>query len=120
MTQRTKLFGLAFAGVLLAAGAAEAAPICLSTRNMIDTQPNKDGSALTFTMRDGSVWRNDLHGRCPDLNFATGGFEWTIRNPDQTVCENEQALHVPRSGETCILGKFTKLRPSRAERHAER
>jgi hypothetical protein len=120
MTKAAKLSGLIFAGLTMAAGAAQAAPICLSTRDMLDTQPNKDGSALTFTMRDGSVWRNDLHGRCPDLNFAIGGFEWTIRNPDETVCEDQQALHVRRSGETCILGKFTQVRPSRAERHAER
>ena len=108
------ILGLTFAGLTMAGAAQAAAPICLSTLDMIDTKPNKDGSALFFTMRDGSLWRNDLHGRCPDLNFDTG-FEWTVRNPDYTVCENEQALHVRMSGQTCILGKFTQLRPSRAQ-----
>lgn len=110
--------GLTFVGLMLA-GAAQAAPICLSTRDMIGSKPNKDGSALFFTMRDGSLWRNDLHGRCPDLNFDTG-YAWTVRNPDYTVCENEQSLRVLRSGEICVLGKFTQIRPSRAERQAER
>ena len=119
MTNTLKLATMAMIGLAMAGGVAQAAPICLSTRDMIDTKPNKDGSALFFTMRDGSKWRNDLHGRCPDLNFDTG-FAWTVRNPDQTVCENEQALHVLRSGQTCILGKFTQIHPSRAEQHAER
>ncbi|MGH6827442.1 MAG: hypothetical protein ACREFW_00855 [Rhizomicrobium sp.] len=114
-----KLAAMAATWFMMAVGAAQAAPICLSTRDMLDTKPNKDGSALFFTMRDGSMWRNDLHGRCPDLNFDTG-FVWTILNPDYTVCENEQALTVRPSGETCLLGKFTQIRPSRAERHAGR
>src|SRR5262249_32097636 len=104
---------------VLFAGGAEAAPICLRTQDMISTQPQKGGASIIFDMRDGSTWRNDLHGRCPDLWFNTG-FIWTIRNGDGTVCENQQSLRVIRSGEVCVLGKFTQLTPSRAERHAQR
>jgi hypothetical protein len=90
---------------------AKGAPICLSTRDMVSTEPQKDGRAMFFTMRNGSVWRNDLHGQCRDLNF--NGFVWVIRNPDNTVCENEQSLRVLRSGQICVLGKFSQIKAPR-------
>ena len=93
---------------------AEAAgKICLSTRNMRETTPQNDGAAITFKMNDGSVWRNDLRGRCPDLKF--NGFSWTIRNPGGTVCENEEIIKVIKSGEICGLGKFTQVAPARGK-----
>ena len=105
-------FALVFFGLMLAGSAAQAAEVCLSTFDMMDTKPNHDGSAIFVTMRDGSVWRNDLHGRCPTLNFDAG-FTWRIVRPDYTICENENALRVRPSGETCWLGKFTQVRPAR-------
>jgi len=93
---------------------AEAAgKICLQTRNMRDTTPKDDGTAITFKMNDGSVWRNDLKGRCPDLKF--NGFAWTVRNPGGTVCDNEEIIQVIRSGEICALGKFTQISPARGK-----
>lgn len=89
------------------AAPALAAPICLSTRDMIDTQPQDDGKAIFFRMQDGSVWRNDLQGNCPDLRF--NGFAWSVRNPDETVCEGMQSLRVLNSGQICVLGKFTQI-----------
>jgi hypothetical protein len=86
-----------------------AANICISTNNIVNTKPQDDGKAIFFSMRDGSVWRNDLKGACPDLRFD--GFIWTVRNPDQTVCENMQSLRVMRSGQICVLGKFTQTTP---------
>jgi hypothetical protein len=106
--------------VAVAAPALAAGNICLSTRDMRQSSPRDDGGAITFYMRDGSVWRNDLIGRCPDLKF--NGYVWTVRNPDGTVCENEQTFRVLQSGEVCKLGKFTQITPSRAQmdKHAER
>ncbi len=93
---------------------AEAAgKICLSTRDMKDTTPRDDGTAITFKMKDGSVWRNDLKGRCPDLKF--NGFAWTIRNPGGSVCDDEEIIRVIRSGEICGLGKFTQISPARGK-----
>jgi len=93
---------------------AEAAgKVCLQTRNMRDTTPKDDGTAITFKMNDGSVWRNDLKGRCPDLKF--NGFAWTVRNPGGTVCDNEEIIQVIRSGEICALGKFTQISPARGK-----
>jgi len=116
------LLGMAAAASLIAitAPALAAGPICLSTRDMRETTPRDDGAAITFRMRDGSVWRNDLVGRCPDLKF--NGFVWTIHDPVAQVCENEQTIHVLRSGEVCQLGKFTQISPARGkmEKHAER
>ena len=102
------------AALMLAAGvaaapAAEAANICISTRNIIDSQPQRDGKAIFFRMRDGTEWRNDLKGNCGDLRF--NGFVWIVRNPDETVCENMQSLRVLNSGQICVLGKFTQTAP---------
>jgi len=108
------LFGATVALSLIAVSApALAAKVCLSTRDMKQTKPKDDGSAITFTMRDGSVWRNDLKGRCPDLKF--NGFAWTIRNPAGTVCDNEETIKVLQSGEVCALGKFTQEKPARGK-----
>lgn len=86
------------------------APICLSTRNISQTSPSPDGAAITFRMTDGSVWRNDLRGRCPDLKWD--GFSWATSNPMAQVCENEQTLQLMRTGEVCQLGQFTQLQPA--------
>ncbi len=110
---------MAAAGAAMLAGTAQAAPICLRTYDMIETQPQKDGVSIVFKMRDGSVWRNDLHGICSDLWFNTG-FVWTVRNGDGTVCENENTLRVLKSAQICTLGKFTELTPPRNQQHAER
>jgi len=114
------LFGTAAVAAFLslAAPAFAASNICISTRDIQSSTPKDDGAAITFKMRDGSAWRNDLRGRCPDLKFD--GFVWTVRNPDGSVCENEETIRVLQSGEVCALGKFTKVAPSRAERHAQR
>ena len=100
-----------FVSLAAAAAPANAANICISTRDIMDSQPQNDGKAIIFRMRNGAVWRNDLQGACPDLRFD--GFAWTIRNPDETVCENMQTLRVLRSGEICALGKFTQTKPPR-------
>src|SRR6201996_9201593 len=94
------------------------APICLSPRNIANPSPSPDGTAITFRMTDGSVWRNDLRGRCPDLKWD--GFSWTSANPMAQVCENEQTLRLMHTGEVCGLGKFTQLAPPHAEQHSER
>ena len=64
---------------------------------------------MAFKMRDGTQWRNKLQGRCPDLAYE--GFAWYIRNPDNSVCENEESLKVLQSPEVCQLGKFEKVTP---------
>jgi len=92
--------------------------ICLSARNILDTDAQKDGTAILFHMRDGSVWRNDLRGRCRDLRWS--GFSWSTSNPAESICENEQTLRALRTGEVCGLGKFTQVSPPRMEHRASR
>ena len=104
--------------VTMAAPAMAQGPICLSTRDIRDTDAQKDGTAILYTMRDGSVWRNDLRGRCPDIRWD--GFSYSTSNPMESICDNEQTLHVFRTGEVCGLGKFTQVSPPRMEQHARR
>ena len=101
---------LLYAATLLAAGIVpvQAANMCISTRDIVSSQAQDDGKAILFKMRDGSELRNDLQGACPDLKFD--GFEWTVRDPAQQVCEHQQSLRVLRSGQVCVLGKFTQTK----------
>ena len=85
-----------------------ASGVCLTVRNIADSQASKDGASITFKMRDGELWRNDLEGQCPDLWF--NGFAM-IEHAD-IICENEPGLRVIHSGEICQLGKFTKVTPA--------
>ena len=98
------------AAVTLAGGIAPAlaAPaVCIDTRMIKDSKAEKGGGALLFTMRDGTHYRNQLTSKCPDLDY--NGYVWTIRNPDNTVCDNQETIRVIQSGEICQLGKFTKV-----------
>jgi hypothetical protein len=95
----------------LAAAPAMAAPnMCIDTRDIVSSEAKDGGAALLFKMKNGTQWLNTLQGKCPDLIF--NGYVWTIRNPDNTVCEREESLRVLQSGQICVLGKFTKVAPA--------
>ena len=94
---------------LTAMPAFAAEKVCLNLKEIRSSEPAKDGSAITFQMSDGKVWRNDLQTPCSDLQF--NGFAWVIRGIDQ-VCDSEQSIKVLRSPQTCQLGKFTQLSPA--------
>jgi hypothetical protein len=83
---------------------------CIDVQNIVSSTPNRDGTAINFTMRDGKIWRNDLQGKCPDLRFE--GFSWTIPIGTE-VCEREQSIRVIQSPQICMLGKFTDVTPSK-------
>ena len=104
--------------VTTAAPAMADGPICLATRDIKDTDAQKAGTAILYTMKDGSVWRNDLRGRCRDMRW--NGFSYSTANPLSSICEDEQTLVVFRSGETCNLGKFTQVSPPKMEHQAAR
>ena len=97
-------FALVIGTLALATPAMAAPPICLRLQDIASTH-SPDGKVLMVTMRDGKVWRNDLQGGCPDLKFD--GFKWVIHGPAE-VCEFTQSLEVLRSGQVCVLGKFTQ------------
>jgi hypothetical protein len=81
---------------------------CINILDIVRSTPNDKGTAITFNMRDGKVWRNDLQGGCPDLRFY--GFSWVLPGGQQ-VCDR-QKIQVIQSGELCVLGNFTDVTPS--------
>ena len=99
---------LAGAGLALLAVQPAAAGVCLTVKNIKNSDVAKDGTAITFEMKDGKIWRNDLQGTCPDAWF--NGFAWTIHA--DTVCDDEPGLRVINSGQICKLGKFTAMTPA--------
>lgn len=88
------------------AGAASP-PQCVYPRDIMSTKPLSDREIL-FTMRNGKVWKNTLHGNCPGLKFEDG-FSWNVRG--DTVCANLQTLYVLRRGTPCQLGEFSAYTP---------
>ncbi len=77
--------------------------VCLTVKNITSSDVAKDGTSITFQMRDGKIWRNDLEGTCPDAWF--NGFAWNVHA--DKVCDDEPNIKVINSGEICRLGKFT-------------
>ena len=97
-------------GLMLASLAVQpaAAGVCLNVKSIRNSDVAKDGRAITFEMKDGKIWRNDLKGQCPDLWF--NGFSWRVQA--DTVCDDEPGLRVIHSGQICQLGKFTAMTPA--------
>jgi hypothetical protein len=88
--------------IAAAATPASAAHMCVQARDIASTD-SRDGKLMTFKMRDGRVLVNHLQGVCSDLRYE--GFVWNVPGTED-ICENQQSLHVLRSGQTCVLGKF--------------
>ena len=110
MNMRRILSGVILAGVATMALAVQpaAAGVCLNVKSIKNSEVAKDGTSITFEMKDGKIWRNELAGTCPDAWF--NGFAWTVHA--DTVCDNEPGLTVINSGQICKLGKFTAMTPA--------
>jgi len=109
-----KFVSFAIAATLLGGAAAQAqdqkadakAPrVCIRSSDIQNSQPANDEKSITFTMRNGDKWRNDLRGRCSGLRF--NGFAWVLHSDD--ICDNQQTLRVLQTGSICMIGKFTQL-----------
>ena len=90
--------------------AADAAT-CLQA-NQIAGSDSPDGKVLILRMRDGKRWQGVLKGACSQIRFE--GFSWDVSSGQ--VCENAQAIHVPRMGGACVLGKLSPLPPEKSTR----
>jgi hypothetical protein len=101
--RKIALFAALFAAAVSPAAAAGTGNICLHTRD-IDRTKVIDAKTILFIMKDGKVWRNTLLGPCPGLRF--NGFVYVTH--DEQICGNNQAIHVLRSYELCLLGPFTR------------
>jgi hypothetical protein len=106
---RSALAG-ALAGCVWSSSAA-AAPVCLDTYR-IDHTSVVDARTIVFHLKDGSAWRNDLKNACPALRFW--GFVYADRSGLNEICDNQSAVQVIKSGETCVLGAFTRVAPPHA------
>ena len=105
-----KFIPFAIAAAILGAATAQAQDAkpprtCIRSSDIQSSQPANDEKSITFTMRNGDVWRNDLQGRCSGLRF--NGFAWVLHS-DQ-ICDGQQSLRVLQSGSICVIGKFTKV-----------
>src|SRR5437016_2049358 len=105
---RTAISSLVAAVTL--ATSATAAPVCLQSYLIQNTSiPN--AHTILFHMKDGTTWRNTLRNSCPDLKWY--GFEYVEHGPDE-ICDNLLSIRVIHTGETCLLGSFTREPPAPA------
>jgi len=102
------------AALLLSSLQTASAVVCINVQDIVDTTPNRDGTAITFKMRGGKVWENKLLSPCPQLRYY--GFSWVLPGPTQ-VCDRQQSIRVIQSGEVCELGDFTDVTPSVVKKH---
>jgi hypothetical protein len=65
---------------------------------------------IRFEMNNGDIWVNHLAHRCPGLQ-SEQGFAWDLHG--NSVCSNQQIIHVLNEGTSCSLGAFTK-QPAKA------
>jgi hypothetical protein len=107
----SRLFRSAVAGALAVctwSSSVAAAPVCLDTY-LIDHTSVLNARTIVFHLKDGSAWQNNLKNACPALRFW--GFVYSDRSGLNEICDNQSAVHVINSGETCLLGAFTKVSP---------
>ena len=97
---------LALCGLMLTAGAAQAA-VCLTASQIQST--DSDGKSLTLTMKNGEVWLGELRRACSGLRFS--GFAWNVSG--DKICENAQTLRVIDTGAICALGKLSLQPPQK-------
>jgi hypothetical protein len=99
---------IAAVAALAVSTSAIAAPVCLESYRIRNTTV-VDPHTILFHMEDGTTWRNTMKSACPDLKWY--GFVYVEHGPDE-VCENMQPIRVIHTGETCLLGAFTRDAPS--------
>lgn len=110
---------LAIKGLLCAAAVASAAgcasPDAASTVSIAESciDPSRirkqvvvSDEEIKFELAGGDVWVNKLARKCTGLKFE-GGFAWEVRGG--SVCSNQQVITVLNSGNTCLLGAFSKV-----------
>ena len=90
----------------LRAAAPERPPnVCINIREIQRTEI-PDDRTIIFHMRGGMVWQNKLKTVCPMLRVSP--YTQIIHGTD-TVCSNQQFIHVIQTGNDCVLGEFTPL-----------
>lgn len=97
----------ALTAAAIAAGAvtpAMAGQTCLQSI-LIDHTSVKDSKTILFYMKDGKIYSNTLRNSCPGLNFH--GFVMDIQGGNNTICDNQQSIHVLETHDACMLGAFT-------------
>jgi hypothetical protein len=86
-----------------------AAPVCLASYN-IDHTSVPDDNTILFYMRDHSVWKNTLIGRCYGLRLDTRGFTYTPTSPgSNAICSNLVTIRTNTDHNNCLLGAFTQV-----------
>jgi hypothetical protein len=95
-------------GIFGQAQARDAAPDCLSIRDIDSTQTTDDNTIL-FRMRDKTVFRNTLPARCKGLAMDSGGFTYVASPGLDQICATETAIRLNANGIVCQLGAFTQV-----------
>ena len=91
---------------------ARKANVCLAPAWINNTEIVDDNTIL-FKMKDGKMWKNTLQDKCFGLKIE-GGFAYEVRG--DSICGNQQIIHVLRTHSICSLGEFTPYTPPPKEK----
>jgi hypothetical protein len=91
--------------------AAWSAPnICIDTYR-IDHTDVPDDTALLITMRDRSVYRAKVQGRCVGLSNDTRGYTWRPDPGTNEICGNLFTITLNTSRAVCLMGDIEMIKP---------
>jgi hypothetical protein len=81
---------------------------CLPLANVRQTTV-RDAGTIDFTLRDGSVWRNNLPFRCPQLGFERA---FSYQTSISQLCRQDIITVIQQTGNQpgarCGLGEFQR------------
>jgi hypothetical protein len=97
---------------MVAAGGAQAAPVCLQSYR-IDHTDVPDDSTILFTMLDHSVYRAHIVNHCIGLRNDPRGFTYEPIPGSNEICENLLTIRLNSYGSFCMVGKIEKIKDRR-------
>ena len=113
MSARTLALAISLLLPAVAAAADEPAPPaetrnCLALANIRQTTV-RDARTIDFRLRDGSVWRNSLPFRCPQLGFERA---FSYQTSISQLCRQDLITVIQQTGNLggarCGLGEFQR------------
>ena len=103
---------MACLGVLLAVTARAEAPVCLQGYRIAGTEVPDDNTIL-FRMRDHSVYRAHMAGRCVGLANDQRGFSYDTNPGTDEICSNLLTIRLNTTHAVCSMGVLERLGPAR-------
>jgi hypothetical protein len=98
----------------IAAPVAHAAPAVCIDSYRIDHTDIPDDTAILFHMRDHSVYRAQIQGRCVGLSSDNRGFTYEPIPGSNQICANLLTIRLNTSHGICLVGDIVLVKPAKS------